>query len=118
MLLGGLPRTSRLSEALANDDDYVATVLALPDSPKATGPSVTEFDHTAALLTSIGEVLVGINATLVQLGDGKPPTQRPWPRPVTAFDRAEDRRRRVAFDSIVAEVEAAQDRYQKNHSRR
>jgi hypothetical protein len=68
-------------------------------------PPVSEFSPEVELLAAIRD-LIGSHITAdAAIGGAKnPPKVKPWPRPVTAYDRAKNRASKAEFDDIVAKV--------------
>jgi hypothetical protein len=66
---------------------------------------VSEYTPDVELLAAIVDRLGGVISTLVAVNGGKnPPKIKPWPRPVTAFERAKNRAAKAEFEDIVAKV--------------
>jgi hypothetical protein len=92
-LIDHLPRTSSLAAAIADDDEMAdAEVRSAPATPAHAAPvPMTEFspevEALAALMDRLGELI----NTEIALKGGKPSSVKPYPRPVTAFDRARAR---------------------------
>lgn len=99
---------------MAEDDEAADRIVAdgKADAP-ARSPSLhgwtPEVAHMAAVVDRLGEVIAG----LVALSGGRPPKVKPVPRPVTAIDRARQRRSRARYGELVAEVQEAQERAKK-----
>lgn len=97
-VVDGLPANSHYVAALA-DDDELAENSPEPTSPSA--PRLTEFSpDAAAIIDRLGDV---ISAVIAAAG-GSPPKIAPYPRPVTAAERARKRNRWLAHDDLVARV--------------
>lgn len=104
-LIDHLPRTSAFAAAVAQDDELAAEVGDLPKGSDIV--SLTEWTPEVQALAAIVDRLAElINAVVVNhpSGKGRPTRVRPWPRPVTAFDRARTRRIREAADDMVAQL--------------
>jgi len=100
-LIDHLPRTSAFAAAVAQDDELAAEV---GDLPKASHiPPLTEWTPEVEALAAVVDRLAEVANAVVAGAGGKPSRVRPWPRPVTAFDRARAKRIREA----AAELEAA-----------
>lgn len=108
-----MPR-SALQIALAQDDEAAEEHLAAGDEAPNSGPPLEswspEVEYLAAVVDRLGEVIQTVIATTP--GAKKPPRMRPVPRPETALDRARRRRAWARHHELVAEVEAAQARYE------
>lgn len=83
--------------ALADDDELVEN----SPEPKPQPPKLTEFSaETAAIVDRLGDVI----SAVIAAGGGEPPAIPPYPRPVTAAERAKKRNRWRAHDALVARV--------------
>jgi hypothetical protein len=107
-LIRQLPSSSRTTEAMANDDEFADRVG--PQAATDTGPRVSEYTPEVARLDVLVDRLSELIAVSIQLAGGKAPRVRPARRPETAFSRAEKRRTERRIGSLIAEVEAAQQR--------
>lgn len=100
-LIEHLPRGSAFAEAVAEDDDLADRNAVRPTRRRS--PPVSEFTPDVELLAAvhdrIGNLITVVAATS---GSKKPPKPKPWPRPVTAAERAERRRAKSDFNDIVA----------------
>lgn len=67
-------------------------------------PPVSEFTPEVELLAAIVDRLGGVIAAVIGVNGGKPPKTRPWPRPVTAMDRAKSRVAFSDYRDIVSKV--------------
>lgn len=64
---------------------------------------MSEFTAEVELLAAVYDRIGHLTATLMAVnGVKRPPRLQPWPRPVTAIERARSRRARADFDDIVA----------------
>jgi hypothetical protein len=104
-----LPSTSRTTEAMANDDAY-ADAIGEQASKGSKGPRVSEYTPEVARLDVLVDRVSELISTTVQVHGGKALRVRPSIRPETAFSRAEQRRTDQRLGSLIAEVEAAQQR--------
>jgi hypothetical protein len=104
-LIDHLPRTSAFAAAVAQDDELAASVVDLPKASHI--PPLTEWTPEVQALAAIVDRLADlINAVVVNhpSGKGRPTRVRPWPRPVTAFDRARTKRIREAAADLEAQL--------------
>lgn len=108
-LIRQLPSSSRYIEKMANDDELAEMY---PEQPEAadTGPRLSEYTPEVARLDVLVDRLSELIAVSIDIAGGKAPRVRPAKRPETAFTRAANRRRSQRIDSLIAEVEAAQQR--------
>ncbi|AZS11713.1 tail assembly chaperone [Arthrobacter phage Maja] len=108
-LVRQLPSSSRTIEAMADDDEMADMMM---DAPKAadTGPRLSEYTPEVARLDVLVDRLSELISATIQVHGGKAPRIRPAKRPETAFSRAEKRRTEQRISSLIAEVEAAQER--------
>lgn len=93
---------------MANDDELAEMIADTP--PADTGPRVSEYTPEVARLDVILDRLAELIAVTVQAAGGKAPRMRPAKRPSTAYARAQRRRTEQRIGSLIAEVEAAQQR--------
>lgn len=104
-LIDHLPRDSAFIEALAEDDELADRNVARPDNGRRRTPPISEFTPDVELLAAVydrlGNLITVVAATA---GSKRPPKPKPWPRPVTAIERARHRRAKAEFDEIVALV--------------
>ena len=104
-LIDHLPRTSAFAAAVAQDDELAAEVGDLPKGSDV--PPLTEWTPEVQALAAVVDRLADlVNAVVVNhpSGKGKPSRVRPYPRPVTAFDRARAKRSREATDAMVTQL--------------
>lgn len=94
---------------MANDDELAEMML---DQPQAadTGPLVSEYTPEVARLDVILDRLSELISVTLQVSGRKAPRLRPAKRPETAYSRAQRRRTEQRIGSLIAEVEAAQQR--------
>lgn len=93
---------------MANDDDLADSLG--PQATADTGPRVSEYTPEVARLDVLVDRVSELIAVSIQVAGGKAPRVRPARRPETAFSRAEKRRTESRIGSLIAEVEAAQQR--------
>jgi hypothetical protein len=114
-LIRRLPSTSRFTEAMANDDDYAEAVGEPPANSGPAGPRVSEYTPEVARLDVLIDRMGELISTTLQVHKYKAPRVRPAIRPETAFSRAAKRRTEQSLGSLIAEVEAAQQRAATNN---
>jgi len=94
---------------MANDDELAA--MMLDQKPAAdTGPRLSEYTPEVARLDILLDRISELISVTIQVQGGKAPRLRPAKRPETALSRAEKRRTDQRLGSLIAEVEAAQQR--------
>jgi len=104
--------------AVAEDDEAAEAALARAD--KSTGatsarrrPTLEEWspevEYIAGAVDRLGELIATVIATTP--GAKKPPRIRPLLRPQTALERVQTRQTWQQHHDLVAEVEAAQERW-------
>lgn len=96
---------------MANDDDYAEAVGEPPANSAPAGPRVSEYTPEVARLDVLIDRLGELISTTLQVHKHKAPRVRPAIRPETAFSRAAKRRTDQRLGSLIAEVEAAQQRH-------
>lgn len=101
-LIDHLPRTSAFAAAVAQDDELAAEVGDLPKGSDV--PPLTEWTPEVQALAAVVDRLAEVANAIFASGGGKPSRARPYPRPVTAFDRARAKRHREAADDMVAQL--------------
>lgn len=99
-LVDHLPRDSAYGQAIADDDELAAVAASDGSSSPAVSEWSSEVELLAAVYDRLGDVINAVAAS----GGGKPVRVRPWPRPLTAADRAAKRRKRDAYADIIARV--------------
>jgi hypothetical protein len=106
--IDGFPRHSRLSEALAQDDD----IAELPDDVPSRAPEVrfTEWTPEAERLATIADRLGDILSAIGSIAGAKVNIP-PMPRPAGATSRLQERQELGHYDEIIADVEAAHARW-------
>lgn len=103
-----LPSWSLTTEAMANDDELAEMMLDQPQTD--TGPRVSEYTPEVARLDVLLDRISELISVTIQSNGGKAPRLRPARRPETAHSRAQKRRTEQKLGSLIAEVEAAQQR--------
>lgn len=98
-----LPRTSAYHAAVGADEE-VAEALARQREQAPKTPSTTEFSPEMQALATISDQLQVIANILVAANGGKAGAVKPYPRPVTALQKARERRRYDQHQSLVARV--------------
>jgi hypothetical protein len=114
-LIRRLPSWSLTTEAMANDDDLAEVMADQPQGP-STGPRLSEYTPEAARLDVLTDRVGELIGVVMQVAGGNAPRLRPARRPDTALARAEKRRVDKRMGSLVAEVEAAQQRWSEQHN--
>jgi len=103
-----LPRTSHFVEAVAQDDELAAESHDEVSTAKPRGTPISEFGLTEEILAQIRDSLGVLNANLVNvnLPTGKPRAKapKPFPRPQTARERADQIWKRERYDDVVAQM--------------
>lgn len=105
-IIDHLPRHSAYVEAMANDEQ-LAEHLARQPEPKQDNQSrrrMSDWSPDVELLTSILNRLGELVQAVAVLGGAKPRKVPPAPHPVTAMDRARNRRRFEKHRSLAARV--------------
>ncbi len=96
-LVDHLPRDSAYGQAIADDDELAAAPTSTSGS---SAPAVAEWSPEVELLAAvydrIGE-LIAVQTTAPGK-TVKPP--KPWPRPLTAADRARTRQRQDSYENL------------------
>lgn len=103
-LIDHLPRNSYYVEALADDEELAEMVLESPHDDVPTGPRMSQWSPEAGLLAEIVDRLAEVASAVVASAGGAPGTLKPYPRPRTAADRVQARRRRQRHDALVRRV--------------
>ena len=105
-LIDRLPPNSHTHTALVNDEEYAEMVLDARDKAAKAGKAPSKAPHgawwsvEAGLLASVNDRL----AVLIESNRTNPKQPVQYPRPSTAFDRVEYRRRQKAHENLVARV--------------
>ncbi|NNG20494.1 hypothetical protein HJ590_13145 [Naumannella sp. ID2617S] len=110
-LVERMPTASHYRQATADDEEAAERWLeAHPQETAPARPAWSETSYEAQLLTALGERIDQL--ILVTAGDNAS-SLKPWPRPETAIERIKRRQRMQRHDSLVSEVKAAMDRYER-----
>ncbi len=106
-LIDRLPRTSEFRHELAQDDELAVK----RDGESSARPEIplTEWSPEMEALAAVVDRLAEVISAVVQSQGGKAPQIRPYPRPVTAADRAHAQARREADDALAAQLFPARD---------
>lgn len=111
-LIRRLPPSSLTTEAMANDEELAEQLRP----PEGRGlPRLSEYTAEVARLDVLADRLGELISVVVQVVGGKAPRIKPAPRPETAFDRVLRRRTEDRIGDLIAEVEAAQQRWAEAH---
>jgi hypothetical protein len=87
---------------VAEDDELADMNVARPDDRRKRTPPISEFNAAVELLAALHDRLGNlITVVAATAGSKRPPKPRPWPRPVTAIERARNRQAKADFDDIV-----------------
>lgn len=113
-LIRRLPVSSAFVEAQADDPEYAEWVAAQEEQP-AGPPRLSEWTPERAELVDIKDRLAEVVAAVMWSASGKYREPRMSPRPRTAIDVARARQRASKYDSLVADVMAAQERWEATH---
>lgn len=107
-LVRQLPSSSRTTEAMANDDELADSMGEQPEGDSS--PRISEYSPEAARLDVLVDRVSELITATIQISGNKAPRVKPARRPETAFSRAQRRRTDRRIGSLIAEVEAAQQR--------
>ncbi len=102
--IDNLPRHSAFHEALSNDEQFAGMLMKLPE--KKTGPVrlMREFTPEVEVQSVIADRLAELIQAVGATKGAKPKQIRLQPRPVTAMQRINARRRKSKHESIVARM--------------
>lgn len=103
-----LPRTSAYHSAIADDDDLAAQFID-EDMPPATVPRLSEFSPEVQALAEIRDLLASLIGVQIARAGKKPKKIKPYPRPVSAIERARKRRQYATHRSIVDRMRPRHD---------
>lgn len=92
-LLSHLPADSALMSALADDAEYAAWGDPQP-------PKMAEFGPVVQALAGIYDLQAALLRTVSAAVGGRPPEVRPYPRPVTAGEKARRDQARREFEEL------------------
>lgn len=98
-LIDHLPRTSAYQQAVADDDELADSVGDLGGGGTPSIP-LAEFSPEVEALAMVVDRLGEVAATILAVNNQKPKKLKPYPRPVTAFDRVRARRRQQAISDL------------------
>lgn len=105
MLIEGLPRASRLRQAMATDVELYREQQQLGPQGPPPGPPLSEFTIEAEILAAVvdrlGEI---IQVTIAAAGSKKKINLKPWPRPETAAVLERRQRRREAMEHLESVI--------------
>lgn len=115
-LVGQLPPTSRFNAARAMDPEVARAVLAQPETgdEEPWAPPLTEWDTATALAAETRDLLMDAVKLLSAIRFGIPVVQqerlrpapkaggKPFPRPVTAIEKAREEAARDAGQRVLA----------------
>ena len=101
-LVDHLPRDSAYGDAVANDEELAEMVGGGDDA--AYAPAVGEWSNEVELLAAVYDRVGDLIATTIAVHGEKPPKVKPWPRPLTAADRVQSKRRQAAYEDIKRQV--------------
>lgn len=115
VLLTRLPVASAYRQAVL-DDPEVAEFLASHDDEDGPPPSppLSQWTPEVAHLARISDQIQALRIAVIAGNGGKPPGFIPERRPSTGVDRLALRRELAKHDDLVAEVKAAQERWETN----
>lgn len=101
-LIEHLPRASYYAQAVLLDEEYAEVVAGLPQGkPEMPIHQWTpELEAMAAIVDRLAEVA---NAVIASAG-GKPGRVERYPRPVTAIDKARNRKAREAVNAMASKL--------------
>jgi len=94
-----LPQHSFFAEAVSLDDELAASMLDTPGAPP--DERMSHWTPELAVLAAMFDRLGTVVAAVIGSAGGKPPDIAPYPRPVTAGQRARERSRRDDHDRLV-----------------
>lgn len=99
-----LPRHSAYGEAISQDDDVAALILAHPPAGGAPAVRVSDWSPEREILAEISDRISTLTCAVIAAAGARPPAPRPSARPQTAADRLRDRNRRRDHLSLAARV--------------
>ena len=102
-LVDHLPRDSAYGDAVANDEELAAMVSS-GGGGSEYAPAVGEWSSEVELLAALYDRIGDLIATTVAVHGQKPPKVKPWPRPLTAADRVQSKRRQAAYEDIKRQL--------------
>lgn len=95
-----LPRTSAYHSAIADDDDLAAQLID-EDMPSSSSPRLSEFSPEVQALAEIRDLLASLIGVQIARAGKKPKKIKPYPRPVSAIERARKHRQYATHRSVV-----------------
>jgi hypothetical protein len=116
LILDRLPLSSAYREAWIDDPEVAEAIASQPEPPSTGRPRLplSEYDTHASLLADVLDRLGDVVSVLMQQNGGKPPKVPPAPRPETGVERARRRLEDKRHADLVAEVKAAQERWERS----
>lgn len=104
-----MPGATRLAEAIANDEEHVAQIVAYREQhPEADagprGPRLSEYDAVVERLDSLIDEIRSNTLVAIAAGGGRPPKFQPQQRPQTAFDMLRHRRRSAQHEALTRRI--------------
>ncbi len=104
-VIDNLPRTSAYHEALSNDEALAEALMGLPDRPVGPVRRMREWSAETELLSVVADRLAELIHTVAATKGAKGGRQiRHQPRPVTAMQRINARKRKAKHASLVARL--------------
>lgn len=115
-LLARLPAASAYRQAVL-DDPEVAEMLAdgRDEDGPPPAPPLHEWTAEVSMLAKVVDQLQAVRIAIIANGGAKPPTFIPERRPITEVERVAVRRELRRHDDLVADVKAAQERWEANN---
>lgn len=106
-LLGQLPQASRFWAAMSDDDDYAERIaegeqFADGDEPPSWAPAYRDYTALYQLVTKVHEAIDVVSYNVAASGGIKPKKPKPFPRPVTAIERARSKADRDMANGLLA----------------
>lgn len=102
-IIDRLPRDSAYMEAIANDDAIADRIVEM-DAPAPTGPRLSDWSPEVEALYSLVDRVTELIHLTASAHGAKPSKPKYAPRPVTALDRARQRRKQRRHRELVARV--------------
>jgi hypothetical protein len=104
-LVERLPADSHLAEAMATDEELAAE-LSDGEQPRQATPRISEWSAVRSDLAALYDRMGTVYQAIVASAGKKPPRLQPYPRPVTAGQRAQSRGRAERHKARVARFSA------------
>lgn len=110
-LIDNLPSNSRYREAYLNDPEAAEQIArdqlereqaGTTDNADNSNLPLSEFGLSEQLLAQIIDLLQSLQATTISAAGGKPKKPKPFPRPVTAVDKAKKRLNKQAAHDVLS----------------